>query len=161
MKSNIIKDLIKEVNKRELASERMRLLYVALTRARERLFVIVSENVKDGVTEQEKKALWEGQLLGGKMLPSEALSAKGFFSWICPAAYISKRTWRVEFHTPHSVREEAPEQEEETYEESEELKRAVYEILDYSYPYPESSGVPSRTSVTQLKEMEIERGDIY
>lgn len=161
MKSNIIKDLIKEVNKRELASERMRLLYVALTRARERLFVIVSENVKDGVTEQEKKALWEGQLFGGKMLPSEALSAKGFFSWICPAAYISKRTWRVEFHTPHSVREEAPEQEEETYGESEELKRAVYEILDYSYPYPESSGVPSRTSVTQLKEMEIERGDIY
>ncbi len=161
MKSNIIRDLIKEVNKRELASERMRLLYVALTRAKERLFVIVSENVRDGVTERDKQELWESMLLGGKMPPAAALSAKGFFSWLCPAAYSSKRTWRVEFHTVNAEHKEEWEQEEEIFSESRELKAAVYEILDYSYPYTESSVVPSRTSVTQLKEMAIERGEIY
>ena len=47
MRKSHIEELIKEVNKRELESERMRLLYVALTRARERLFAVVSETVDD------------------------------------------------------------------------------------------------------------------
>ena len=46
---------------------------------------------------------------------------------------------------------------EETFEESEELKKSVFEILDYSYPYPQGNEIPSRTSVTQIKELTIER----
>ena len=161
MRKSHIEELIKEVNKRELESERMRLLYVALTRARERLFAVVSETVDDNVTESDKKAEWESKLTGGRMLPSDALDAKGFSDWLCPAAYCSSRTWSVFFHIPESGSTEAADREApgETYEDSEYLKKNVYEILDYRYPYPESSTVPSRTSVTQLKELSIERGE--
>lgn len=95
------------------------------------------------------------------MLPSDALDAKGFSDWLCPAAYCSSRTWSMFFHTPEGGNAEAADREApgETYEDSEDLKRSVYEILDYRYPYPESSTVPSRTSVTQLKELSIERGE--
>ncbi len=161
MRENAVQNLVKKVNQRELESERMRLLYVALTRARERLFVVVSRNVKEDATERDLIKKWESSLVGGRMLPSKAISAKGFYDWICPAAYSSKNTWSVSFHFPDAdaENEEAGEEELQTYENKEDVEQAVYEILDYSYPYPESSTVPSRTSVTQLKELSIERGE--
>ena len=42
----------------------------------------------------------------------------------------------------------------ENYCDSAELRESVYKLLDYKYPYCDSHTVPTRTSVTQLKEME-------
>ena len=65
-------------------------------------------------------------------------------------------------HTDFEAEQQAEEQENE-YEikADEELKKSVYAILNYRYEYPDSYLIPSRTSVTQLKELAIERGDIY
>lgn len=160
MRDTKIKDTIRQINKDELSAERMRLLYVALTRAREKLFVTVSAAVSETETEETLKANWSGKLEGGRMLPETALSARSFSDWLCPAALASGESWRLIFH---DIRKAAggvePEAEDcNTYEDSAELRRAVYEILDYRYPYAESSVVPSRTSVTQLKELTITRG---
>lgn len=155
-----IKETIAQINKNELTAERMRLLYVALTRAREKLYVIASVNVKDDETEETLNRVWESRLSGGKMLPSDALAAKGFYDWICPAAYASPQTWKFVYHditTAAHSKEREEDEEQETFEDSAELRRAVYEILDYRYPYSESSTIPSRASVTQLKELTIER----
>ncbi|MGN0164417.1 MAG: helicase-exonuclease AddAB subunit AddA [Candidatus Ornithomonoglobus sp.] len=155
-----IKETIAQINKNELTAERMRLLYVALTRAREKLYVIASVNTGEDVTEEALNDTWKSKLSYGKMLPSVALTARGFFDWMCPAAYASPETWRLVYHdiTAASQDEEPKEDEEqETFEDSPELRKAVYEILDYSYPYSESSTIPSRASVTQLKELTIER----
>ncbi len=155
-----IKETIAQVNKNELTAERMRLLYVALTRAREKLYVIASVNTGEEVTEEALDIAWSSKLSGGKMLPSVALTAKGFYDWICPAAYASPETWKLVYHNITSTAEEAEtekEEERETFEDSPELRRAVYDILDYRYPYSESSTIPSRASVTQLKELTIER----
>lgn len=156
-----IQELIKKVNGRELCSERMRLLYVALTRARERLFAVVCESAEDDETEETIREGWESSLIGGRMMPDTALSAKSFSDWLCPAAQASDKTWKVIFHTVSAETEDDTEERdgEEPPEESAELRKAVYDILDYRYPYPESSIVPSRTSVTQLKELSIERGE--
>ena len=56
-----------------------------------------------------------------------------FSDWLCPAAYCSSRTWSVFFHIPESGSTEAADREApgETYEDSEYLKKNVYEILDY------------------------------
>lgn len=163
MRDTKIKELIADVNKTELTSELMRLLYVALTRAREKLYIVVSSKADDNITPDTLNEKWESVLSCGKMLPSAALNALGFFDWICPAAYSSKETWEVIYHFTDSIEEEenSINEEQNNYDDSEELRKAVYKILDYSYPYSESHIIPSRTSVTQLKELSIERENTY
>lgn len=159
MKDSVIKDLINEVNKNELTSEEMRLLYVALTRAREKLYVVVSTNAKVNDTPESLDEQWRDALTCGRMLPSNALAASGFSDWLCPAVYASPQTWKLVYHVMNGdeVEAEAKPEAVESYEDSIELKNSVYSILNYKYPYSESDMIPSRTSVTQLKELTIER----
>lgn len=161
-KNTYAQDLITVINKKESMSEKMRLLYVALTRAREKLYVIACkfENAdEEAITDK-----WRHMLVGGKMLPLQASTVKGFYEWLCPAVLSSLETWKFQFH---SVNEEicSTDKKEnatpETYSDSPELKDAVYKILNYTYPFSESNTIPSRTSVTQLKEMATAEETIY
>ena len=154
---NHIFDLVSRVNKQESVSERMRLLYVAMTRPREKLYIVMARPSKDDTTPEDIKDSWENVLTGKKMLPSDALSAKGFFSWICPGAYASPESWDVYVSVLHSeltIEECNDTCDSENYCDSAELRESVYKLLDYKYPYCDSHTVPTRTSVTQLKEME-------
>ncbi|MBQ3427416.1 MAG: helicase-exonuclease AddAB subunit AddA [Clostridia bacterium] len=157
--NTVVYDLIYETNKRERRAESMRLLYVALTRARERLFVTAAVKHPEDVMDEDIIKSYTDKLVGGRMLPVDALAAKGMYGWICPAAFASKDTWKCEFHHASAAESEAPyESMPEEVADKDAVKRAVYDILDYRYPYTEGSTVPSRTSVTQLKELTIERG---
>ena len=153
-------ELISQINKIESISERMRLLYVALTRPREKLFVIVARNHKPDTTIDDITKPWSGIASGAKLLPTDVLGAKGFYSWLCPTAYVSDG-WRFfvkRIETTIDTDIEQSESESETYDDSKELHDTVYRLLDYKYPYSDTYSVPTRTSVTQLKErsMEIE-----
>lgn len=154
------KELIKKVNHTEGLSEQMRLLYVALTRPREKLYVISARNVKAEATKDETLKEWRESLVGNKFTPATALTAKGFHSWLCPAALASPDTWEV-FYEPISDEiqpiENENEEEQINYADSPELKDTVYKVLDYAYPFEHSNTIPSRTSVTQLKELDYER----
>lgn len=162
MRETKIEDYIEAQNKRENLAERMRLLYVALTRAREKLIVVASKNLKDNQEAEGLISDWKAKIVCGKMKLSEAASASCFADWMCPAALASANTWTFRLHTDFEAEQQAEEQENE-YEikADEELKKSVYAILNYRYEYPDSYLIPSRTSVTQLKELAIERGDIY
>lgn len=162
MRETKIEDYIEGQNKRENLAERMRLLYVALTRAREKLIVVASKNLKANQDEEVLISNWKETVVGGKMKPDSAASASCFADWMCPAAMASEKTWTFKVHTGFEDVQSDEEQEEE-YEikADEELKKSVYDILNYRYEYPDSYLIPSRTSVTQLKELAIERGDIY
>lgn len=158
-RNTVVYDLIYETNKRERRAESMRLLYVALTRARERLFVTAAVKHPEDALDADIIKSYTDKLVGGRMLPADALAAKGMYSWICPAAFASKDTWKCELHRATAAESEAPaEAAPEEAADKDALKKAVYDILDYRYPYTEGSTVPSRTSVTQLKELSIERG---
>ncbi len=148
-------ELITKINKHESISERMRLLYVALTRPREKLYVVVSRYHKSDDSKDTVVKSWSESLTGNRFLPSTALSAKGFYSWLCPASYASPYTWTVRYSCVGSVPDnrDIKSQVENGYSESANLRESVYNILDYSYPYSESNTIPSRTSVTQLKEL--------
>ncbi len=154
-------DLIGRVNRDEAKSELIRVLYVALTRAREKLYVVAADKEKN-LTDEDIIAAHTKNLINGKMMPPDALDVNTFAGWIYPAAFTCPDSWSYTFHhiTPGEETEET-EDEPETYEDSPELKKAVYDILDYSYPYAESNTIPSRTSVTQIKELTIERENIY
>lgn len=156
-KSTYAAELIGKVNKMESVSERMRLLYVAMTRPKEKLITVVARYTTD--SETETVSGWEKTLTGGKMLPKDALTVKGFYGWLCPTAYASPESWDVRYHAVGADLASAVTESEtsETYADSRDLHDSVYKILDYTYPYPESRLIPSRTSVTQLKELSIER----
>lgn len=162
MRETKIEDYIDSQNKRENLAERMRLLYVALTRAREKLYVVASKNLKANQTSENLVDSWKNSVVRGRMLPSAAAKASCFADWMCPAALASEKTWYVEVHTEFGAEEisEGKEQENEIRADDK-LKESVYKILNYSYEYSDSYLIPSRTSVTQLKELAIERGDIY
>lgn len=153
------KELIKKVNHTENLSEQMRLLYVALTRPREKLYVVAARKTNADATEESTKDVWCKSLINNKFTPSTALGAKGFHSWLCPAALASHDTWEVKYIPVKDeipIVETEPIKELSDYTDSPELKDAVYKILDYAYPYELSNAIPSRTSVTQLKELELE-----
>lgn len=149
-------ELITKINKSEGMSERMRLLYVALTRPREKLYVIVARKHKEETTKADMVSSWEAMLTGKKLLPNTALTAKGFYDWLCPAVCASPDTWKL-YYTYIGTTLESKGTENEVapqdYRDSKDLRDSVYKILDYTYPYQESNTIPSRTSVTQLKEL--------
>ena len=158
---NGIHELISIVNRAEAVSERMRLLYVALTRPREKLYVVVCHKTKAEATEASIIDAWSEKLVDGRLRPVDALNVKGFYGWLCPAAYSAQNLWDFNFYTitgdfgaePDNTTDDKP-----VFYDSDELKESVYKILDYEYPYKEANTVPTRTSVTQLKELSIERG---
>lgn len=160
--SNTAYNVINEQNKLEDMGEQLRVLYVALTRAKERLFAVASVEHKEKL---EKDAI-TGRLC--EKVSSigidkwAAADAKGFSDWICGAACLSPETWKFELHDMSEygaesvgdteAEESAAESEEEIVYNDDEIKRAVDELLSYKYEYTELSDIPARVSVTQLKE---------
>ena len=160
MRDTKIKELIYDVNKSELIAERIRLAYVALTRAREKLIVTVCRSIDEGEGENEIIDFYKTVCINGRMPTETALSAKGFHSWLCPAAIESEKTWDFIFINEHDIAKQENElrqDDSESFENSSELRKAVFDILGYRYPYTRGNEIPSRTSVTQIKELTIER----
>ncbi len=152
------KMLVSEQNGREDMSENMRLLYVALTRARCKLIATAAYNMLDDEELSFRLKNWKAAAERGKMKESAVMSAQTYGDWIIPAALRSVN-WDVTslFAEPAG---EAPEEDEEAamrVTDSDELYASVCRLLDYKYPYPESTVLPSRTTATEMKEMRREK----
>ena len=154
--------LIKTTNGREYLADRMRLLYVALTRAREKLFVMVTADEDENTKPQDIIKKYTDGLYDGRMLPTQALKAQSFADWICPAAISHTESWKTTVcrYAPNAADDDEADAAAELTE-SPELRDAVFRLLDYKYPYTDTNTLPSRTSVTQIKELTIERESIY
>ena len=148
----IYKKLIEYREKSEEVSEKMRVLYVAMTRAQYKLIATAVCAFKDDYDFKSKTEAWSGTELDNIRSDSVA-AANEYVSWIIPAAMKSK-DWDVIFEEPDEE-ETAEEEIEENIEITDKaaLKEAVYKILDYEYPYSASGDVPSRTTATEMKAM--------
>ncbi len=71
--------MIKRINESEAVSEEMRLLYVALTRAKEKLFISI---VNSGKTKKRIKAVSDEILSEGGVTENVALCAKSMLDWL-------------------------------------------------------------------------------
>ncbi len=138
----------------ESVSEEMRILYVAMTRAREKLIVT---GTVDGL--EKKLPLWDCELPLKKM---RALNSKSFLNLIAPVALKSK-LWEVktvktsEFEiTP----DEKVQPQERVYEDSD---VDIDELFGYEYKYKKLGAIASKVSVTEMKERfgEEEDGTVY
>ncbi len=142
------------LNKREAISENMRLLYVALTRAQYKLIAVAAYNFATDDLFNNRKLKWSGAVSNGKMDIADVMSCSTYGDWLIPAA-MKSCFWKVIescFAESETLTGETV-PEEHIVENEQELRDAVYRLLDYEYPYFASTVIPSRTTATEMKEI--------
>ena len=139
--------------RRETLSEELRLLYVAFTRARERLFI--SAVTDDAEAFLEKQCLL-APLPGERVEPEALASARTPIEWITIAALADRGTHLSLFcdSLRPPVDPEAPSEQQFTAEEAEVL--ALSRNLSWSYPDSLSQQLPSKVTATELKNLKKE-----
>ncbi|WP_341322448.1 helicase-exonuclease AddAB subunit AddA [Solibacillus sp. FSL H8-0523] len=161
---------VKEKKLAKMKAEEMRILYVAMTRAKERLILVGS--IKEW---QKQKEEWQFyQDLQEKVLPKYVRSkANSYLSWVGPAVarhndflfaeYRSEKAtktekWKITV-VPNSDYLAANEQADTVDEKdkqavNEELVTLLTNRFSASYPYEQAVTKKSKTSVSELKRLE-------
>ncbi len=147
----------------ETLSEEMRILYVALTRAKEKLIITgLSRNYEKEATKMNSQVV-QYQKNSGKINPILVKKYKKYLDWILLVHQYEKETVKsIELNVlkKQEVMKgfKTIEQEEidvvELLEESNIGKNRAKEIeniLNYSYPHQTAVTIPTKTSVTNLK----------
>ena len=155
--------------KRDQAGENLRILYVAMTRAKQKL--ILSGTIRDEKTLDEKRAAPAGG--GGTLSPGSILGARSFLDWIIPAAdrifEEDRKTGRKPFLVfrpayPSELAAAGYGAETRKTETlaflgsldpdrvySTEMREAMEERFRFRYPYAGRENIPAETSVSELK----------
>lgn len=151
---------------REGISEEIRKLYVALTRAKEKLFVtavVDGRNMEDaaayaasGAAAREQK--WDGLLAGARMDPQDVLAVRTFIDWVAPVAR-KDETWEYAVIPYEEVLDYRPVLREPAAAEDAEDIGGLLEQMEYRYPYEEIEALPTKVSVTGLKQLKTGRAE--
>jgi len=149
--STMVRNAIKYKLRDEMFSEELRVMYVAMTRAREKL--IITASLKD--TEKELAKI--NNLPQGKIAPFTLMSMKSTIEWILAGVRDIDRkhailntidltsalpVTKTEILIKHS-------QTKEDSEKADNLDE-TYEKEDYIYPYNNAINLPSKLTVTDL-----------
>ena len=148
--------------RRAMIEEELRILYVALTRPKERLYMTATVSAKDlekGVYDlwrEDGTYIWKNKYFSEFALREStayldllltALADKQE-TFLMDTVYSAEESETVCETEPEEVKEEAGEEAEDmTYYEA---KNLVAERLDYVYPYRRLSEIPSKLSVSEL-----------
>ena len=138
--------------KRENLSEEMRLLYVALTRARDMLFITAVDKDPNKLVENKRALL---PFAGGKIEAETLASAQSPVDWLTIAALADEGQ-----HLALHIENGTPEEEADT--SASENKKAdgsrllpvLERNLSFVYPYIGAEQLPSKITATELKHME-------
>ncbi|WP_226576828.1 helicase-exonuclease AddAB subunit AddA [Halobacillus litoralis] len=172
---------LKEAKRRELLAEEMRVLYVALTRAKEKLVMV--GNVASFEKKQEK---WQSfvETKDWVLPPHDRLEAKSYLDWVGPALIRHQHTpelrgdievktaeeihydnsqWRVniahgsEFSVLDEVIEKRDEQLQRAIEEWKPVEvesgtdTSYVSRLDFVYPHKQAAYTRAKQTVTEIK----------
>jgi ATP-dependent helicase/nuclease subunit A len=178
---------VRESIRRASLSEEMRILYVALTRARERLFLVAT--LSDLCTTVERWGQSAEAVRARGVLPGHlTTSAKRFIDWLGPVLSAQKGLfpvlstaelgsevcvgevpgWRATLYPPGAVVREfsqGPCQRSEASATplgealSPEMLQQLSAQLSWTYPHAASGTVRAKTTVTELKRREAEARD--
>lgn len=153
----------------EMKSEEMRILYVAMTRAKEKLFLVGS--VKDW--EKTKKNWMESQRISGEKLPDYLRAkAKNYLDWIGPAFarhpdfeghdenHSELSHWKLtvmdtdelQSGSVEEVTEEEELQEEQSVDDA--ILTEIRKRFDTPYTFENAITKRSKTSVSELKRIQ-------
>ena len=132
---------------RENAAEEMRLFYVALTRAREKIYAVATLS---GYDKFEKMSCGILQ----RPTSNEIFSCNSYISLLALAYYHGADSyWNITQISPEEIKQEECEPCENNL--SFEENRIVSEFLDYKYSYADYINLPGKASVSFLKTIDI------
>lgn len=179
----LAKEAIKKVMEQETISEEMRILYVALTRAKEHLIITgIAKEAQKQLQEKEKELeLYQGKESNSKINSSLCKKYRTYLDWI-ELVWLSekekaKERMNLEIFVQKQIKEmivkgkEKDEIQISSFDEkikkvkennknfAKEQKEMV-EILNWKYPYEILSKIPTKTSVSLLKNIETEEDSI-
>jgi len=142
-----MRSVLLDMESKDNAREEMRLLYVAMTRAREKLYVV---GTLSGIEDFEKQQL----SLLTNLSANEILCAGSYFSLIALAySRGADRCWTVSTMTPVTTEIEIDEAKEDIEQFT--GNENVSCLLNYEYPYKNSILLPNKASVSFLKSVDI------
>ena len=145
-------------------AEEMRVLYVALTRAKEKLILSASGK---GLQEWLKPEAWKECREDSYVLPyQKRLGAKMYLDWILPALASYGGTYRDQIYFYAAEKEEHPTAGEPDLslsacepimESDDSLRQSLHQIFAYRYPYEENLNYKSKYSVSEIKHASMQR----
>lgn len=143
---SIAKNAIATKMKSEMISEELRILYVAMTRAKDRLIMTyASPKVRDEITEVEKK-----MALSDPLLLSSSADCPGHWIMMAAASFGSPRWSFTYVKAPEAVQASVVEINQYNQVPESTAERIKNGIL-FTYPYPNATKTPSKQTATQLK----------
>ncbi len=162
----------------ETLSEEMRVLYVALTRAKEKL--IITGYSKDD-TEKEKNMIdiiYKYGKEDDKINYILLKKYKSYLDWIRLVYLYNKEQMQdlatVEVYNKNDILKQQKEEAEIENKTSDEIlqkldnneidkneQQKIIELLEYQYKYKNSTIIPTKTSVTELKNLKLEKGTTF
>lgn len=153
--------------KNEAISEEMRILYVALTRAKEKLIIVGRQkDVNKKISEKQKLLEIYSTIDDNKINPYLLQKYKTYLDWL-ELIYLkegvanTKNLFTVNINkkekTSVKIENEVEDISEKIIEESnknndEQEKEKIKEILNWQYKHQSIEGIPTKTSVSKLKE---------
>lgn len=161
--STLAKQAINLKIKKEMISEEMRILYVALTRAKEKLIIIGSD--RNALENYNKKEIelrkYHGKEKTEKISPILISKYRRYLDWI----ELVKKYTSLNLNVNFIKRSDLNQNDEDNDNENEQLKnigkyeinaekyKHIDELLKWQYEY--ETDTPSKTSVTALKNVEL------
>jgi len=162
----LAKQAMKLQLEKEMISEEMRVLYVALTRAKEKLIITgTSKDWKIAWKEKEEMlSLYEQK---GQAKIQERLVKKyiSYLEWFALLLKKEPHQNKIEVYI-HPLQDNSRndgsivEIQQEKRKGKEEEIEAIKQELEWRYPYQISSQIPTKTSVSKLKEQKQEENEI-
>lgn len=155
--NTIAKEAIKIKSKTELLSEEMRLLYVALTRAKEKIIITGVEKDLQKALENKQKEL---DMYGGaQKIPLNLVKkSKTYLDWLEYVYLFNKEKNIIEFNKIVLENEKTKEENDNKKEKkidvikdiSKEQKEELNKKLTWKYKYIESTKIEGKTSVSAI-----------
>ena len=142
----LARNAIKLRLEREMLSEEMRLLYVALTRPKERLFMTAALKDPEGAVEKLRTAVTK------PMAPEVLSQAQAPVSWlICAALADGGENLTLSYCSTADTAESTELPDAEALEADAEMLSELKRRLAFRYPYAEAVDLPSKVTATELK----------
>lgn len=155
--NTIAKEAIKIKSKTELLSEEMRLLYVALTRAKEKIIITGVEKDLQKTLENKQKEL--DMYDGAQKIPLNLVKkSKTYLDWLEYVYLFNKEKNIIEFNKITLENQKTKEENDNKKEKkidvikdiSKEQKEEVNKKLTWKYKYIESTKIEGKTSVSAI-----------
>ena len=187
--STLAKEAIRIAAKKETISEEMRVLYVALTRAKEKLIITgISKDIEKALNEKEKmlsmvkrndayqldlENMQEAKVPSLKIHENIVGKYTSYLDWLELVYQYNKEKeidsiLSLNIYDKRDLVEKLQKEDLENFDtekiikqkaekvKASELMKEIEKKLEWKYIYMESSKIPTKTSVTKLKELEMD-----